>query len=137
MPPTPLPPHRHQWMNPETRQSLNRPPTVTVQQLVVVKFFRGEGCCQQDLVREVTAIFDATGKLIAENDPFIPDPMAEAIPVPPPAPPQPQPPAGVREPSRPRPPVPTAAAEAPEPVSVWTEAPVTVIPEPVSAPVAS
>jgi hypothetical protein len=49
--------------------SIHRPPEVRVVEVVEVRFVRGEGCCEQDRVRRVTAYFDFDGNLLAESDP--------------------------------------------------------------------
>ncbi len=61
-----MPEHQHR------RASLpERPPEVRTVELIEVKFRRGEGCCEEDLVREVTAYYWADGDLLTEIDPCV------------------------------------------------------------------
>lgn len=60
--------HRHRHLPPETLAGINRAPSVDVVQMVVVRFTRGEGCCDQDIAREVTAFYDMDGRLVFELD---------------------------------------------------------------------
>ena len=54
---------------PDMMESINRPPEVRLIQVVEVKHRRGEGCCEDDLCREVTTYYDLDGNVLAENDP--------------------------------------------------------------------
>ena len=60
-------PHRS---SPYHDHNSHRPPSVTVEQITVVRFLRGIGCCEQSPVREVTAYYAADGSLLFESDPM-------------------------------------------------------------------
>jgi hypothetical protein len=44
-------------------------PVLTPVTLTKVTFNRGEGCCEEDPVREVTTYYDASGEPLFEDDP--------------------------------------------------------------------
>lgn len=65
--------HQHRRLTPESLRMVQRPPRVRVIQAFEVVFQRGEGCCEKDPAREVTAFYLPNGALIAEHDPFVPE----------------------------------------------------------------
>lgn len=64
--------HRHRAMSPELMRSVQRPPAIRFIQVVEVRFLRGEGCCDQDPAREVSAFYFTNGQLLMERDSFEP-----------------------------------------------------------------
>lgn len=62
-------PHRHARLTEDLLTSIERPPEVRTEQVVVVTFRRGEGCCASDTVRECVAYFSLAGDLLAVIDP--------------------------------------------------------------------
>lgn len=60
--------HAHLRLSPEQARVVDRPPDAEVIQVVAVTFRRGEGCCDQDPTRLVTAYYSLDGQLLAERD---------------------------------------------------------------------
>lgn len=63
-------PHRHEYMDPEMKAAVDRPPDIVrIRKVIEVEFRRGEGCCEQDIVRRCTAFYDLDGNLLGVVDP--------------------------------------------------------------------
>jgi len=60
--------HAHRSLSPQVLEAMARPPTVRVEEVIVVEWRRGEGCCEADPTRFVTTVYGKDGRLIAERD---------------------------------------------------------------------